>query len=131
MSVWLRYYANRMILTQTLGIMELNEEGRWIDRPLDDILAEIRSQDVCHSLELPPAIPHEYWRLTQPGGETLPDTIPESLEPELEPGTPEPLPEPSPDFRTPTEANTFDRPQPDGSSSNSLERLPQIVAPRT
>ena len=34
MSVWLNYYATRMQLMRELGLMQLDEEGRWIDTPL-------------------------------------------------------------------------------------------------
>ena len=85
MSVWLRYYANRMTLMQSLGMMELDEEGRWVDRPLQEFLPRSgRKTSVITGTA--PGDSHDYWRLTQPGGETLPVTIPESLEPELEPG---------------------------------------------
>ncbi len=36
MSVWLNYYATRMLLYRELGIMELDDRGIWIDRPLDE-----------------------------------------------------------------------------------------------
>jgi hypothetical protein len=52
MSVWLNYYATRMTLVRDLGLMQLDENGLWIDRPLDDSLR--LDDDDC---ELPPAIP--------------------------------------------------------------------------
>ena len=36
MSVWLRHYATRMQLMLELGIMQLDERGLWIDRPLGE-----------------------------------------------------------------------------------------------
>jgi len=35
MSVYLSYYANRMLLARDLGTMKLDQEGRWIDGPLE------------------------------------------------------------------------------------------------
>ncbi len=76
MSVWLQYYSSRLQLTRSLGIMELDEEGRWIDRPIHEILAELQAQGVCEPLELPPPVSGEYWQLTEPlpapNGEPLP-----------------------------------------------------------
>jgi hypothetical protein len=66
MSVWLRYYSNRIQLVRTLGIMELDEQGRWIDRPIDEMLADLGARGYCGPIELPPAIPNEYWQLTDP-----------------------------------------------------------------
>lgn len=100
MSVWLRYYAYRMQLMRDLGVMELDEQGRWIDRPLDEILADIRSQGRCRPTELPPSIPTEYWQLTEP----LPD-----------PNNPEQLP--------PGQASV-DQPPQAAPPEDQLERLP-------
>ncbi|HHM12881.1 MAG TPA: hypothetical protein ENJ16_04960, partial [Planctomycetaceae bacterium] len=35
MSVWLNYHANRMRLARELGIMQLDDQGRWLDTGLD------------------------------------------------------------------------------------------------
>ena len=35
MSAWLNHYETRMMLYRDLGIMELDDEGMWIDRPLE------------------------------------------------------------------------------------------------
>ncbi len=69
MSVWLQYYSNRMQLIRALGIMELDEQGRWVDRPLDEILANLQAEESdgdAEPIELPPAIPGEYWQLVEP-----------------------------------------------------------------
>jgi hypothetical protein len=57
MSVWLNYYAGRMQLMRDLGIMQLDEKGRWIDRPLEEVLAELS----CQVEPLPPDVPNEWW----------------------------------------------------------------------
>ena len=36
MSAWLNHYETRMMLYRDLGIMELDDEGMWIDRPLNE-----------------------------------------------------------------------------------------------
>ena len=35
MSVWLNYHASRMRLARELGIMQLDDQGRWLDTGLD------------------------------------------------------------------------------------------------
>ena len=39
MSVWLNYYATRMLLIRELGLMQLDENGRWIDIPIQQATA--------------------------------------------------------------------------------------------
>lgn len=54
-SVWLRYYQTRAVLARELGVMELADDGLWIDKPLcraDDATGE--------DLELPPPVPQEW-----------------------------------------------------------------------
>ena len=64
MSVWLNYYSERMQLMRDLGIMQLDERGRWIDRPLDELL-----QEVCfETVDMPPAIPQQWKDLAEPQG---------------------------------------------------------------
>ena len=56
MSRWLNYYGTRMRLMRDLGIMELDEEGRWIDTPID---WSLYTPEVLY--QLPPELPQE-WR---------------------------------------------------------------------
>jgi hypothetical protein len=58
MSVWLNYYATRMQLLRELGIMTLDDEGRWIDLPIPELTAEQLEQ--LEQLETPPALPREW-----------------------------------------------------------------------
>lgn len=52
MSVWLVHYATRMALDRDMGIMELDNQGRWIDR------REVApAADDIEPLELPPPVP--------------------------------------------------------------------------
>jgi outer membrane protein TolC len=53
-SVWLRYYRTRAMVARELGIMQLSDDGMWIDTPL--CMAEREAADVA----LPPAIPDEW-----------------------------------------------------------------------
>ena len=45
MSVWFAYYAARMSLARQMGVMELDENGIWIDKPLT--AAERRRRKRC------------------------------------------------------------------------------------
>ncbi len=74
MSVWLNYYAGRMLLIRDLGVMVLDEQGRWIDLPLDQIV-----DMACFTQEgLPPAIPNEWWQYAEPLDESVPTQPSES-----------------------------------------------------
>ena len=55
MSVWLAHYAARMTLYRELGIMQLDNEGMWIDTPL-----EWTEQLTAEPEPLPPAVPPEW-----------------------------------------------------------------------
>jgi hypothetical protein len=59
MSVWLNYYAERLQLVRDLGVMQLDAEGRWVDRPLDELLGEVSVM----AEELPPPVPEALWDL--------------------------------------------------------------------
>lgn len=71
MSVWLNYYATRMTLMRELGIMEIDENGMWVDRPLAEVFEPV---------EIVP----------------LPPDVPEGLIPLLEEPSVAPSPEPAP-----------------------------------
>ncbi len=58
MSVWLNHYATRMVLMRELGLMELDERGIWIDRPLDELVA---GADRMDAEPLPPDVPTEWF----------------------------------------------------------------------
>ena len=60
MSVWLNYYASRMRLARDLGIMMLDEEGRWVDVPIPG-----RVTEGTEELPPPPAIPAEWIQLVE------------------------------------------------------------------
>jgi outer membrane protein TolC len=75
MSVWLNYYAGRMQLMRDLGVMQLDEEGRWIDLPLSDLVPQAADEPTG----VPPAIPQQWWE----GAEPLESVPPQDTE---EPG---------------------------------------------
>ena len=54
-SIWVNYYATRASLAYQLGVMDLDENGIWIEQPLT--MAE-RSQD--DEMPLPPPVPQEW-----------------------------------------------------------------------
>ncbi|MFV1964211.1 MAG: hypothetical protein ACC628_02220 [Pirellulaceae bacterium] len=58
MSVWLNYYASRMALMRDMGIMALDEEGRWIDTPI-----VVREGEVLEGGLIPPAVPAAWFDL--------------------------------------------------------------------
>jgi hypothetical protein len=54
-SIWINYYATRIGLAQQLGVMELDDDGIWIDKPFSQA-------ERCGADEdpLPPAVPQEW-----------------------------------------------------------------------
>jgi hypothetical protein len=63
-----------MLLYRTLGIMELDDCGMWIDRPIDE--AEWLSEDQC---PMPPAVPGDWLEDAdlEPGEMPLPPNMEE------------------------------------------------------
>lgn len=55
MSVWLNYEATRMALLRELGIMVLDEDGKWVDLPIAEI-----ERNLGEELPLPPSVPYEW-----------------------------------------------------------------------
>lgn len=55
MSVVLNYYQTRMLLYRNLGILELDNCGMWIDRPIEE--ADWLTEDQC---PLPPNVPIDW-----------------------------------------------------------------------
>ncbi len=51
-GVWLDYYATRMRLAREMGVMQLDENGLWIDRPLSAAM-QLKPEEV----PLPPPLP--------------------------------------------------------------------------
>jgi len=58
MSVWLNYYATRMQLMRELGLMQLDEQGRWIDTPLT-----LPDRPSPEEVAPPPAVPVAWMQL--------------------------------------------------------------------
>ena len=57
MSVWLNYYAARMRLMRDLGIMTLDEQGRWVDIPIP------ADGENAEDTSMPPEVPVEWFDL--------------------------------------------------------------------
>ncbi len=58
MSVWLNYLAGRMRLYRELGVMRLDDQGIWIDEPLEKALGAVATKE-----PLPPEVPGEWLSL--------------------------------------------------------------------
>ena len=54
-SIWVNYYATRASLAQQLGVMQLTDDGLWVDTPF--ACAERATAD---ELPLPPPVPQEW-----------------------------------------------------------------------
>ena len=57
MSVWLNHYETRAFVIRELGTMEIDEEGQWVDHPIDE--SEWVEDELC---PLPPPIPKKWLR---------------------------------------------------------------------
>lgn len=54
LSTWMQYQAARMRLQRELGIMELDQEGSWVDQPLppvEEMLEEIEEDELLSTVE--------------------------------------------------------------------------------
>ncbi len=54
LSTWMQYQAARMRLQRELGIMELDEQGSWIDQPLppiEELLEEIEQEELLNTTD--------------------------------------------------------------------------------
>lgn len=89
LSVWLNYYAGRIVLMRELGLMRIDENGMWIDEPLDLALASVLELE-CEPL--PPDVPGDW--LAPDAFPWMPD---ESMPQESGPGIPAPQPNPADD----------------------------------
>jgi len=79
MSVWLNHYATRMQLERELGIMEIDDQGMWVERPL---LGAARA--TAEEVPLPPPVPETLWLET-------PESDPPSPPPDEPPELPIPM----------------------------------------
>lgn len=74
MSVWLNYHATRMRLAREMGVMELDDRGLWIDRPLASL-----GQSGEEEVPLAPDVPEEWLKALEEGlpqEPPAPDTAP-------------------------------------------------------
>jgi hypothetical protein len=55
LSVWLNYYSERMQLMRDLGVMEVDNDGNWVDKPLDATIYDLEEIDAT-----PPPVPKEW-----------------------------------------------------------------------
>jgi hypothetical protein len=54
-SIWINYYATRASLAQQLGVMDLTDDGLWVDTPF--MAAERATEE---EMPLPPPVPQEW-----------------------------------------------------------------------
>ena len=87
-SVWLHYYATRMRLARALGVMQLDECGMWVDRPLSTA-AQLKPEEV----PLPPPLPANVVDQLQYPPSLAPDQVGPPVPPPVETGA-MPLPPP-------------------------------------
>lgn len=61
LAAWLNYHSTRLRLYRELGIMRLDEEGRWVETPLVELILQLDSQEPGFALPLPmpPEIPED------------------------------------------------------------------------
>lgn len=80
MSVYLSYYANRMLLARDLGTMVLDEQGRWVETPLDGSQDQTEMMIGFDSMEeevplVPPPLPESLQQIIDEGPvEVAPET---------------------------------------------------------
>ncbi|MAV36319.1 MAG: hypothetical protein CMJ59_12785, partial [Planctomycetaceae bacterium] len=69
MSVWLNYYQARMELVRDIGIMQIDERGRWIERSIPEILNDLQAGGTAGAPTAGnlPAVPESFWQLTGSG----------------------------------------------------------------
>ncbi len=61
LSVWLNHHAARMRLARELGVMRLDHEGRWMDRPLrEESLEEAPDREPPRMAAMPPEVPADW-----------------------------------------------------------------------
>jgi hypothetical protein len=75
MSVYLNHHAQRMILMRELGLMELDKDGIWIDRPLSEI--EFTEEE---EVFMPPPVPTEWLRMAGVDDQTAKKLLAEGIE---------------------------------------------------
>lgn len=143
MSVYLSYYANRMLLARDLGTMQLDEKGRWIDGPLEGVP---NAGGFCQGLDslegdlplIPPDVTESMQQLINEGplpngyapGESVPgqgpmnpiDAVPLDYTPSGVNPPPPPTPEPS--------AKRVPRRGPHASQIQQASAMKQLFVPR-
>jgi hypothetical protein len=76
LSVWFNYYSERMQLYRDLGVMEIDANGMWIDRPLEVYMDGPCAKIPTIDEEIPPPVPQEWLRAAGIMGDVIPDAIP-------------------------------------------------------
>jgi len=132
MSAYLNYHASRMLLYREMGIMELDDRGIWIDRPLDEYRAE-----AAEECPLPPDVPAEWirdaneacqaQRGARPSGDAQKPQLPAASGPAIPLPSGAPASVPDPRGPAPAQARYFDPncpPSPDGAGVHYVAQRP-------
>jgi hypothetical protein len=97
-SVWISFYVGRMRILRELGVMQIDDNGVWIEESVDNAVRRSAQSD-----PLPPTVPPEWLKNTDPSASedssTSPQTpppAPGAALPQTLPMTPEPRSGPSP-----------------------------------
>jgi hypothetical protein len=106
-SIWINYLATRASLAMQLGVMELTDDGMWIDKPLST--AERASAD---ELPLPPSVPQEW--LDHLEEVSPPPPLPQNADVQILDGEPARLPDVAARALPPVNEEPARSTQPDG-----------------
>ena len=100
MGVWLQYYSSHMQLIRELGVMQLDENGMWIQESLDNV--ERMWPEDC---VLPPEIPAQWFKDLDANGAAPPanETGLNDADSSGQPVPPEPQTTPEPPIQPPEE----------------------------
>lgn len=127
MSVWLNYQASRMRLYREMGVMRIDENGLWIDEPLEVSILETTSMS-----PMPPAVPESWWLelnqdVQKSGGEVIVPPSPEEYEEFYDPNGPAGETSTAPPLDGPLfEEAVFQDSEPPSKSHTSLSRTKDV-----
>jgi hypothetical protein len=81
-SVWINYHADRMRLLRELGLLQIDQDGVWIEETIENAVRRSTEQD-----PLPPEVPAEWYQRSQEPMPTEPP-MPTSPPPAASPAAP-------------------------------------------
>lgn len=87
MSVWLNYQASRMRLLRELGIMQIGDDGEWIEMPIEEATRAAASE--C---PMPPSVPRRWFDVLDKLDGAAPEASGDSGKPTEKPVDAPPVP---------------------------------------